>query len=1102
MNFATLVRRSLRYHGRAQAGVMLGAAVGSAVLVGALLVGDSVRYTLKQMAAARLGPVDFALVGGDRLFREGLSANLARATEGRAAPVLLVPGTAARSDGAARANRVQVLGTDWRFWDLSQTPDPFDSKPHPFAAPVPEVVWLNERLAAHLRANVGDEVVLRVQKPSLFSRDAPLAPEEDSSVALRLKVGAVAGDAQFGRFGLQASQVAPFTAFVPLRLLQTKLDAPRRANLLLLDADGLTLDRVQAALAESWSLDDAGLSVRETPSGGWELRSAHVFFDAAVRDAALGVKTSPVPRGVLTYLVNEIRFGEHTVPYSMVAALEGDPAPADLRPDEIVVNAWLAEDLGCKPGDTITLAYFVVGPMRTLVEESAEFKVRAIVPLAGAAADASLMPDFPGLKDSTSCREWDPGFPLKVDKIRDRDEDYWDAHKGTPKAFISLAAGRSLWQSRFGDLTAVRYDGENSAEDLDAALRARLSPALVGLTFEAVAERAARASAEALDFGPLFLGFSFFLIVSALLLLGLLFGFALERRTEEIGILLALGFPRTWVRRMLLTEGAAVALLGGVLGAAAGAAYARAMLYGLSTAWKDAVGTGTLYYHAEPLTWVLGLSVSTALAVSSVAFVLRRQSRRSARELLSHGAGLAIASNVGASWLTWGVALGGICGAAALALGFWGRRDPAAAGAFFGAGALLLSSGIAGCGLALRGLGSSGARFTLIRLALLGMARRPGRSLATVGLLASGTFLVAAVGAFRLDADQGAQERHSGTGGFTFYGESAFAVVHDLSSEDGRRMYALDDEFMADVSWAPFRLQPGDEASCLNLNRAQAPQVLGAPVQALAGREAFAFAEVMPGRAAAGSPWTLLEAEEPDGAIPAIVDQNSLLWALGKQVGQTLTLTNERGQTFTVRVVAALAPSVLQGSVILSEQAFMKQYPSVSGYRIFLVDAPFNRQDALLAYLSRQLQDTGMDLTPAARRLAEFNAVQNTYLSTFQVLGGLGLVLGSLGLGVVVLRNVFERRGELGVMRAVGFPSAVLGKVVLGEHAALLSAGLGCGLCAAALAVWPALHGSTSAWPVSLLITLAAVWLLGLLVTWAATRAALSGEPLAALRQE
>lgn len=143
-----------------------------------------------------------------------------------------------------------------------------------------------------------------------------------------------------------------------------------------------------------------------------------------------------------------------------------------------------------------------------------------------------------------------------------------------------------------------------------------------------------------------------------------------------------------------------------------------------------------------------------------------------------------------------------------------------------------------------------------------------------------------------------------------------------------------------------------------------------------------------------------------------------------------------------------------------------------------------------------------MDLTPAARRLAEFNAVQNTYLSTFQVLGGLGLVLGSLGLGVVVLRNVFERRGELGVMRAVGFPSAVLGKVVLGEHAALLSAGLGCGLCAAALAVWPALHGSTSAWPVSLLITLAAVWLLGLLVTWAATRAALSGEPLAALRQE
>ena len=91
------------------------------------------------------------------------------------------------------------------------------------------------------------------------------------------------------------------------------------------------------------------------------------------------------------------------------------------------------------------------------------------------------------------------------------------------------------------------------------------------------------------------------------------------------------------------------------------------------------------------------------------------------------------------------------------------------------------------------------------------------------------------------------------------------------------------------------------------------------------------------------------------------------------------------------------------------------------------------------------MQDAGLELTPAAERLNAFNAVQNTYLSTFQVLGGLGLLLGSAGLGVVVLRNVQERRGELGLLLAVGFRRRALHWLVLSEHGALLGPGLGVG---------------------------------------------------------
>ena len=47
MTFRTLIRRSLRFHWRAHVGVVLGAAVGSAALIGALVVGDSVRERQK-----------------------------------------------------------------------------------------------------------------------------------------------------------------------------------------------------------------------------------------------------------------------------------------------------------------------------------------------------------------------------------------------------------------------------------------------------------------------------------------------------------------------------------------------------------------------------------------------------------------------------------------------------------------------------------------------------------------------------------------------------------------------------------------------------------------------------------------------------------------------------------------------------------------------------------------------------------------------------------------------------------------------------------------------------------------------------------------------
>lgn len=1162
MSKLRLILRSLRFHARSHLGTWLGVAVAAAVLVGALVVGDSVRGTLRELALLRLGRTTLALASGERLFtttlplslHQGLTqAGLLRPGNAPAlAAALQLPGVAVNADGSARANRVQVLGVDAAFWQFAPAPPAWGDIPA-------DAVVLNPPLAAQLRVRAGDTVLLRVQKPQALSPDAPLAPEEDATVALRLRVLAVANDAQLGRFSLQASQVAPFNAFVSLAALQQRVGATYRANLLLAaepepPAAGQSrmagnvvvwsgavpvnfTEQLERLLTQRWQLPDAQLEWRHVPeSGVLELRSSRVFLDPPVGEAVFGgpgvtnalVNRLPrelpgvVPAGVLTYFVNELRVRDRATPYSMVAATGPPLAPPDLRADEILITQWLADDLQAQAGDELTLSYYVVGAMRQLEEKSATFRVRAVLPMTTPGLDRHLMPDFPGMTDAENCRDWDTGLPIDNTRIRPRDEDYWREFRGTPKAVVSLAAGQRLWENRFGNLTAIRFrlpagPGTDRAAlaralpsyqvGLSTMLTRALDPAVFGLRFEPVRARALAASNQAQDFGQLFLGFSLFLIVAALLLLAVLFQFSIERRASELGTLLALGFKPGQAARLLLAEGALVALAGGALGTWGGTGYARAMLHGLSTVWSDAVGGTPLNYHAQAATLLGGLGAAAAVAVLTMWITLRRQVRLPARQLLAEGAGEGPGEQPAvASWKKpLGFAL--VCAVAALALVGLALANPErnAAGLFFGAGALLLLAALAGVSAWLRRLGvsESAARLSLGGMGVRSATRQRRRSLAVVGLLACGGFLVASIGVFRLDAGRGVERRAAGTGGFALIAEATQPVVQDLNAAAGRDAYGLDANSLAGVSFVPFRVRDGDDASCLNLNRAQTPRLLGVKPELLAERGAFTFAQLAD-RARAAPPWLVLkhdDAATADDAVPAIGDAASIQWALGRKVGDTLDYTDERGRKFKLRLVGAVANSVLQGNLVIDEAEFVRRFPSTAGYRYFLVDTPPGRADAVAAELTRGLRDLGLEVTPAARRLAAFNAVQNTYLGTFQVLGGLGLLLGSVGLGVVVLRNVFERRGELALLLAVGFRRRALRVLVVSEHLALLGAGLAAGVLAAVVAVLPAVLAAGTDVPLaSLGTTLGAIFLNGAVWTALATETALRGELLAALR--
>jgi ABC-type antimicrobial peptide transport system permease subunit len=147
------------------------------------------------------------------------------------------------------------------------------------------------------------------------------------------------------------------------------------------------------------------------------------------------------------------------------------------------------------------------------------------------------------------------------------------------------------------------------------------------------------------------------------------------------------------------------------------------------------------------------------------------------------------------------------------------------------------------------------------------------------------------------------------------------------------------------------------------------------------------------------------------------------------------------------------------------------------------------------------LEDYGLQLTSTHSRLGDFNKVQNTYIQIFQMLGALALLLGSAGLGVVVLRNVLERRGELALLQAVGFRKRSLHWLVFNEHGWFLFMGIGFGLGCSFLATQPALMANSNPFDFSN-GTLAGIFISGLFWTWLATAIALRGKLLPALRSE
>jgi ABC-type lipoprotein release transport system permease subunit len=1113
MRWTDLLRRSLTYW-RTNIAVVAGIATAVAVLAGALLVGDSVRGSLRDLVTERLGRTDRVVLSVE-FFREQLADDL-RSTEpfnasfSGAAPLIALPGSVSDPASGRRVGQVRVYGVDERFWQFHNL------RPRVLE---PGDVLVSRALASELNAARGGVVLVRLQLPSEIPLESLQGRKESAGTTLRVTISDVVPAADLGDFSLDAQQGDVRAMFVPLSFVQRELSIRGQVNTVLVSvrpdravAGGATT--LEEQLRRLATLDDVGLSVTSIEQRGVLAvnSSAGLLTDTQARAAVgalerAGMKAQPV----FTYLANTLRTGDREIPYSLVTALDLSTIvpvlPTSQAEPPIVLNEWAAHELEARPGDAVTMEYYRWEDPGRLVTRESSFRVAAVVPVA--VGDRDLAPVYPGISDSPTLGDWDPPFPIDLRRIRPVDEAYWQQHRTTPKAFIPLETGQRLWQSRYGALTSIRVAppvGRPLADVrqmIEQQLREHIDPLATGLAVRDVRSSSMAASRGATEFGTYFVYFSFFIVVSALLLAALFFKLGIEQRASEVGLLRAVGFGPPAVRRLFLGEGVLLALAGSALGIPGGIAYAALLMTALGSWWVDAVGTEALTLHVSIFSLLAGAIGGIAAAVACIWWTLRSLAAVSERSLLAGRIDVPyFAGGRGSATRRTAVVLA-VFGVALLTASATRRID--SAGGFFGAGTLLLASSLCLFAAAFRApvrrvVDGRGWR-AVSRLGLRSTAYRPGRSVLSISVVATATFILISVDAFRRDVSVVEGDKQSGLGGYALLVDTLLPIAHDPNTREGRQAFNLGD--LENVTFEPFRVRPGDDASCLNLYAPQNPRIV-APRDGFLDEGRFAFQQSLASTdAERANPWLLLRRPEPDGAVPVIADANSMTYVLHRRLGEDIVIMHG-GRQIRLRLVAALRDSIFQGELLMAPGRFVELFPEQEGYQLLLAETPLAEMSAVAGRIEDALADFGADATSTAQRLATFHRVENTYLSTFQTLGGLGLLLGTVGLATVMLRNAVERRREMGLLGAVGYQRRHFLMMAAAENALLLTGGLIAGTLCAAIAIAPAVAERGGRMPLtaagSLLIF--AVFVVGLLSSLVATRVVMRAPVVASLKSE
>lgn len=979
MKFKTLLHKNLRYFTRYYRLVALAVLITVAVIVGSLVVGDSVRMTLVKRVAERLGDTETLFFSRTSFLSDTV---LSMPLLGESARGVLL------TDGFISRNGKLVPVFVWGVDNLRMAEGG---------------ARINAALAKELELGASEDIVLRLPTTGLVPSGS-LFVTENYTTSLRLSYEGILLVEEGGNLNLKNEQILPFNIFVSRDELAKSLEVEGKINLILSDRLVSVSD-----WEKSWDYTLSGLVERQK-DGFTEITSDRVFLQEQVVETIC--RDNEAPNRLFSYLANTIESEKSSIPYSFVTAMTRYK-DQDLRKDEILLSDYAANRLHAQVGDTIRIGYYISKGLKTLDTAEVRLCVGRIIPISEWMEDGSLSADFPGLSNVERCTDWDSDLPIDMDLITDEDERYWDLYRSTPKAIVAYDAVAGDWGNAYGNATAIRV------ANLKPVL-SNLRSDLFGIQLIHPREASLYAARNGVDFSGLFLALGFFIIVSALLLMLNPLSEMFYQRRYEIELLKSLGYTRKRIVRILWMESVPVVLVASVIGIAVGLLYTGLIMWLLGNVWKGATQTDGFRVYPNLLTVLIGTLVSIGLSLGLLwRTVVRALKEHGDRVLLDK---CSLRRKAVYTVLTCVATLG------LIAWNFWVMHSVVL---FMLTGALWIGMA-AMCGdylVVLRRKVCPDALVSRGQLVWGTLHRSRRQSVLSFFVLSIGVFIVFSVGLNRKGFADSSQIR-TGTGGYSLWCESSVPVYYDLATKVGKEKLSLMDlpENVEILQCLRYR---ADDASCLNLNKVITPTVLGVDMKALL--ESDFQVEQNLYEEDRNLVFERMCARQ-DSVYPALVDATVLTWSLGLNLGDTLYYEGGGGQQVGIRLVGTLANSIFQGNILVDLTLFSEIWEETAGSEVFLLKTRDPDREEVETLLSQALHEYGVRVSTTNDRLRRFNEVTDTYLTIFMTLGGLGLLLGIVSFIIVIRKNLVMRRGEIRLYQMLGFTDRSIGRILYKEN--------------------------------------------------------------------